>query len=286
MAATPEAICNQALHLLGAKAMVGTVASPTTTVDRDVFCAALYEQTRDATVDSGEWNEAIVRTTLYSYATPDTTMTPGAGATALDTTGVTFTAGAATFTSLAVDEGKTIRPVSGPGIATITGFTSTTVVTATITEAFSSLSALASGAWRLYNPTPDWDTDFLYTIELPDDWLRGIEPAHQARAGIHWRREGSVIVCAEPTLNVRYVRQITDETEMSPRLTEAIVYHMAAKLAEAITGQSAKSERFWALYQRKLAAGKGLDLQEGTRQTYQPSSYVDVRRGGAGVWWR
>jgi len=283
MAATPEAICNQALALLGLRAMDGTVAAPTSTVDRDVACAALYEQTRDATVDAAEWNEAIVRDTLYSYATPATTMTPGAGALTAGTTGVVFTAGAATFTSLAVDAGKTIRPVSGPGVATITGFTSTTVVTATITVAFTSLAALAADAWRLYNPTPDWDSDFLYTFTLPTDWLRGYGPAYQAREGIHWRREGAVIVSSEPTLNLLYVKRITDVTTMTPRLTECIVYHLAAKLCEAGLGNAAKGDRLWNLYTAKLRQAKGLDLQEGTRQRYQPSSYVDVRRGGG--WW-
>ena len=280
MATSPEDICNQALILLGLAEMDGTVASPTATVDRDVACARLYAQTRDATVDAAEWNEATVRDTLYSYATPATTMTPGTGALTIGTTGVVFTAGAATFTSLAVDAGKTIRPVSAPGIATITGFTSTTIVTATITEAFTSLSALAADAWRLYNPTPDWDTDFLYTYTLPSDWLRGFVPAHQARDGIHWRREGSVLVSSEPTLNLLYVKQITDVTLMTPRLVEALVYHLAAKLCEAGLGNAAKADRYWNLYGAKLKAAKGLDWQEGTRQRYQPSSYVDVRRGG------
>ena len=58
--------------------------------------------------------------------------------------GRTFTAGAATF--LNSDVGRVI--VSGAGVATITGHTSATIVTATITSAFSSTS-LASGLWAV-----------------------------------------------------------------------------------------------------------------------------------------
>lgn len=58
--------------------------------------------------------------------------------------GRTFTAGAASFQ--ASDVGREIW--SSAGVATITGYTSTTVVTATITVAFPSTS-IASGAWTI-----------------------------------------------------------------------------------------------------------------------------------------
>jgi hypothetical protein len=87
------------------------------------------------------------------------TLTPGAGATVAGTTGVTFTAGSSVFA--AGDVGREIRyrvaadpdanpPVTGiEARAVITGYTSGTVVTATVTGAFPSLSAIASGAWRM-----------------------------------------------------------------------------------------------------------------------------------------
>ena len=59
-------------------------------------------------------------------------------------TGRTATAGAATF--LPSDVGRDL--VSAAGLATITGYTSSTVVTITITIAFAG-TALASGAWKL-----------------------------------------------------------------------------------------------------------------------------------------
>lgn len=69
------------------------------------------------------------------------TLTPGA----TTGTGVTFTAGSSVFA--AGDVGKQIR--SGSARATITGYTSGTVVTATITAAFASTSAIAAGNWCL-----------------------------------------------------------------------------------------------------------------------------------------
>lgn len=59
-------------------------------------------------------------------------------------TGRTLTAASATF--LAADVGRAV--LSEAGIAAITGFTSTTVVTVTITRAFAG-TALAAGAWNM-----------------------------------------------------------------------------------------------------------------------------------------
>jgi hypothetical protein len=82
------------------------------------------------------------------------TLTPGAGATVLGTEGVEFTAGGSAFVS--GDIGREIweRYQDADGTYTtsraeITAVNSPTVVEATILVAFRSLSAIASGAWRL-----------------------------------------------------------------------------------------------------------------------------------------
>lgn len=95
----------------------------------------------------------------YSGAVAQT-LTPGAGATVVGTTGVTFTAGAGAFVN--GDVGRFIRRRYeltddrgiGTGeyqnaIAEITGYTSGTVVTATIISAFPSLTAIAASGWSL-----------------------------------------------------------------------------------------------------------------------------------------
>lgn len=81
------------------------------------------------------------------------TLTPGTGATTLGTTGVTFTAGGAAFVSGDVGRYIRYRYAGDDGyvtaLARITGYTSSTVVTATIERAFPSTSAIASGGWAL-----------------------------------------------------------------------------------------------------------------------------------------
>ncbi len=88
------------------------------------------------------------------------TLTPGTGALTQGTTAVVFTAGSATFA--ATDVGRYIHyryatgalddngiPLYLTARALITAYTSTTVVRATIINIFPSLTAIASGAWRM-----------------------------------------------------------------------------------------------------------------------------------------
>lgn len=86
------------------------------------------------------------------------TLTPGAGATTDEQTGVVFTAGSAVFVS--GDVGRFIHyryviatddygPVYATAKAQITGYTSSTVVTATIRNPWPSLAVIAANGWRL-----------------------------------------------------------------------------------------------------------------------------------------
>jgi hypothetical protein len=81
------------------------------------------------------------------------TLTPGTGANVKGTTGVTFTAGSSVFVAGDVDRyihyPYRLNGVNYKSIAKITGYTSGTVVTATIQVAWPSLSVIASSAWRM-----------------------------------------------------------------------------------------------------------------------------------------
>jgi len=83
----------------------------------------------------------------YEYGErPAATGTPSATSGA----GVTFTASAASF--LNADIGRDIEVTAGASLgakARITGFTSTTVVTVTVTENFADTTAIPAGSWRV-----------------------------------------------------------------------------------------------------------------------------------------
>ena len=82
------------------------------------------------------------------------TLTPGTGANVEDTTGVTFTAGGAVFVSTDVNRRIHYDYIDSNGdaqraVALITGYTSSTVVTATILAAWPNTNQIASAGWRM-----------------------------------------------------------------------------------------------------------------------------------------
>lgn len=115
----------------------------------DVFTLTAYTRTNDPFANATvAVNITDLRPVFIGEARRvggDATMTPGA----TTGSGITFTASAAKFTS--ADVGKYIRTVGAAkyGFALITGFTSATVVTATIIVDFDGTGAIAAGSWQI-----------------------------------------------------------------------------------------------------------------------------------------
>jgi hypothetical protein len=189
-------IVNSALARIGQTPITAAqFAAPDDEVS--TLCALHYGPTRDEEQRLHPWVFTLVRARLDAYDTPATTLTPGA----TTGTGVTFTASGDAF--LAEDVGKTLEHQAGPGTARITGYTSPTVVTATITEDFPSTSAIAAGAWRRYLAAPAHT--WARTIAKPSDLLRLLRVRHQ----VPYRAEGRAFVTDADSLEVVYIAQTT-----------------------------------------------------------------------------
>lgn len=272
--ATDLQITNMVLRRLGDSPITSTTEQTT----KARLVAELYDTVRAATLAAHPWNFAVSRRTLLAYTLPAATLTPGAGATVVDTTGVTFTASAAVFA--ATDVGRVIDAVSGAGRAEITAVTSTTVVTATITEAFPDLSALASQAWQLNYAAPAWGA--AYTIPKPTDALRvwRVEDAQEYTVETDGTQE--VILSDVASLNVRVITAVTDPTRFSPLFVTAFVAHLVAMCAENITGQQAKGNAAYELYEHTLRRARTMDGMEGSAEALRSRGLITVRSGGGG----
>jgi hypothetical protein len=263
------AIVNQVLLLLGDE----TLATVDTNTARGRLINSMLEDVRKATLADHPWNFAITRATLYAYTEPTGTLTPGAGALTVDTTAVTFTASGTPFTSTAVDAGKLLTADAG-GEAVITSVTSTSVAVATINIAFGALTAIATGAWRLYNARPAWG--YNYRVAVPSGALR----VWRLEDSEPYQVEQGYIVSDADALNVRYITDISDLTLWSAIARRALVYHLAAGCVEGVTGQAGKMDRFWQLYQGHLKQARLRDGQEGSAEVIRSTDLIDVRRGG------
>ena len=267
-------IANQVLELLGDQSISALVTSGTGVTDRSRQLARMFDDVRKATLADHPWNFAITRATLAAFTDPAGTLTPGAGALTLDTTGVTFTASGAPFTSTAVDAGKVLVADAG-GQATITSITSTSVAVGTIDVAFGALTAIATGAWSLYYAPPAWG--FTWSIPVPSGALR----VWRLEDSEPYQVERGFLVVDVASVNVQYVTDIDDLTLWSPLSRRAFVYHLAASMAEPITGQAGKMDRFWQLYQGHLKQARLRDGMEGSATVLRSRDLLDVRWGAS-----
>jgi hypothetical protein len=225
------------------------------------------------------WNFTVARTRLSAVAT--TTLTPGAGATVADTTGVTFTAGISTF--LSTDVGY--RIVGNSGEARITGYTSGTVVTGTIDTAFADLTTIAAGDWRI---APAWGHDYRYL--LPTDAIRIMQI--DTAGGVFWRpglvwvdtaqipfkiERGYILTDEGNALFVQYIADITDVTKYPPIFETAFVALLAYELSFPTTGNTQLSRSLYDVYRLKLAEARSIDGQEGTGMSTDIEDLIAVR---------
>lgn len=271
MATNSLEIANDALFLLGAQ----PIASMGESTDRARIANAIYDRVRKHVLRDHPWNCALKRITLKAYTEPATNLTLGAGYNVVGST-ITVTASGPTFgATLAEAEGKRIWGDTVSGKATITGYTSSTLVSAEVIEVFTS-SSVASGAWDLYNVAPDWG--FEHTMALPSDYLRSVLQDKRLTEYIY-KVEGSNIVTDETDLPFVYVYNLTDTTKFDPILDRALARAMAAQMAYPITGQMKAATDMEQLYRMAISEAKTADAMEETPNKFNDDVLILVRMG-------
>ena len=103
---------------------------------------------------------------------------------------------------------------------------------------------------------PDSDTpafDYDYQFTFPTDCIVPI----MGRNDTDWTIEGrKILTNASDTLNLRYVRYVTDVNEMDPLFREAFAMSLAARMAEVLTQSNTKKAQALETRQRVLNEAK------------------------------
>ena len=90
--------------------------------------------------------------------------------------------------------------------------------------------------------------------------------------------EGRKILSDYSTINLLYLKRVTDPSQFDPLFIEAYEARLAAELAIPITGSRGIAQDFWGTYDNKIANARLVNSQEGTPAAIQANSLVDVRR--------
>ena len=105
------------------------------------------------------------------------------------------------------------------------------------------------------------DHAFSYSYELPADYLRAWYLADLEKFALESDVAGTPLLFTEvasPTLY--YARRVTDTSRWTPGMTEAIVYGLAARISDSLTGRDNITNRLVALSQAKIGEAQSASI--------------------------
>lgn len=273
MPLTAEDIVNGALGELGEEPII-TMGD---TTKRAKLANRIYARTRDYVLRAYNWNFATVRTELNPWDKPTTNLTLSA------LTGtITVTASAATF--LATDVGRLIEELNAAGDmvgqAKITVFTSTTVVTALVSDDFTA-TPVNSPNWRFRYLAPKFDFERQYKV--PTAALK-IQRIGTNEDPLRFRVEqnpdlSSEVVLADSgdTAQVLYTKQETDPAKFDLMFVHALELKLAERMGYPITGRVNLATEMAKRFLHVLGTAQHSDTQEGTLPLMVSDDLTSVR---------
>lgn len=119
---------------------------------------------------------------------------------------------------------------------------------------------------------PDWGYDYAYN--LPADYLRVLE----VNTDYDWVVENGQILTDEgTTIEIRYQKTISDETELSPLLVQCLSLYLAYTICEEITQSTAKKEEIASSFARTMIRAQLIDAQEGSQSQFREDDWITAR---------
>lgn len=122
--------------------------------------------------------------------------------------------------------------------------------------------------------------DFTKVFQMPSDLLRLI---NITPLDIFYRIEGRKILCDETSLELRYLKDVTDVTQLDELLSEAIACYLAWDMAFALTQSNTAREFAWKQFETIKRQAKSIDAQEERDYELTADTFLDSRIGNAGA---
>lgn len=124
--------------------------------------------------------------------------------------------------------------------------------------------------------TPAFGWSFYH--QLPSTCLRVVDVL-SGDIRVEHEIEGRKLMTDESSVNLIFLKKITDPNDMDSLFIGAYTAKLAAELAEPITGSRSLAEQMWQLYERKVREARTIDSQEGTVSNLDIQQLVDARAG-------
>lgn len=124
--------------------------------------------------------------------------------------------------------------------------------------------------------TPAFGWSFYH--QLPSTCLRVVDVL-SGDIRVEHELEGRKLMTDESSVNLIFLKKITDPNDMDSLFIGVYTAKLAAELAEPITGSRTLAEQMWTLYDRKVREARTIDSQEGTVSNLDIQQLVDARAG-------
>lgn len=121
-------------------------------------------------------------------------------------------------------------------------------------------------------PAFDYASEFI----LPSDCVR----IYQIFPEGDYVIEGRSILSDETLLDVKYIKRITDPTELDALLGEAISYYLAYDICFAMIQNDGPRQTLFQAFEQTLRRAKHIDSSEDGRKSLQPNFFLEARSGG------
>ncbi len=130
--------------------------------------------------------------------------------------------------------------------------------------------------------TPDFQWDFQYL--LPNDFMRMKSIYENRNTGINFRSyelEGDILLTNETTMEIKYIKKVTDPSKFDSLFIEVLVLKLALKLVSLAGANPKMAETIGRELASVMPQVRALDAQEtNTAGRLESSTWNDARYGG------
>jgi hypothetical protein len=118
--------------------------------------------------------------------------------------------------------------------------------------------------------------DYAYQYQLPTDpfCLQVVS----VEDGTEYKIEGRLLLTDEQSINIIYIKRVTDMNELTALFIETMIFYMGAQLALPLTNNKGMADAMFSQYQVALQKARMRDAQEDTPKAMQEVGWITTRR--------
>ncbi len=223
-------VSNWALRLIGHRAILTTLADTTT---EGLACAAMVDNAKQALLRMHPWNFAIKRKKLAPYQEFTISNVTFVSANLLEITHSSTTFATGNYVTIRDVQGAIEANGSWEIQSAVNG--TTTRITVTDVATAGDLSTYTSGGYIRRSPA----FDYSYLFELPSDFLRVLS-VNGDICPDDYRIEANQILINDSSVEIRYIYDVTDYTEMDALFYQCLAHYLAYQLCDHMSASDGK----------------------------------------------